>query len=274
MRAVKTITVAILWSAVAAGAASAQSCSNDGAGFGAWLGQFRAKAAADGISQRTLSAALDGVTYDAGVVQLDRNQKSFKLSFEQFYARRVSSSLIARGQQRIAQNKALLDRIEARFGVPAAVIVSIWGLETNYGADGNGGRSIIRSLATMAHDCRRSPFFTNELSNALRIVDRGDVSLAELRGGWAGEIGPMQFLPSSYVKFAVDFDGDRRRDLFRSVPDMLASTANFLKSYGWKVGQPWGAGTANFEVLRNWNKADVYVRAISLMSERMAGKGR
>ena len=277
MRIVETITVAIVWSglwAAMAGSVYAQACSNDGSGFGAWMGQYRAKAAADGISQRTLSAALDGVTYDAGVVQLDRNQKSFKLTFEQFYARRVSSSLIARGQQRMAQNKALLDRIEARFGVPREVIVSIWGLETNYGADGNGGRSIIRSLATMAHDCRRAPFFTNELNNALRIVDRGDVALGEMRGGWAGEIGPMQFLPSSYVKYAVDFDSDGRRDLFRSVPDMLASTANFLKSYGWKAGQPWGAGTANFEVLRNWNKADVYVRAISLMSERMAGKGR
>ena len=274
MRAARMISVVILWFAVSAAGAAAQTCSNDGANFAAWMGQYRAKAAAEGVSQRTLAAALDGVTYDAGVIQLDRNQKSFKLTFEQFYARRVSTSLIARGQQRIAQNRALLDRIEARFGVPAAVIVSIWGLETNYGADGNGGRSIIRSLATMAHDCRRAPFFTNELNNALRIIARGDVSLPEMRGGWAGEIGPMQFLPSSYVKYAVDFDSDGRRDLFRSLPDMLASTANFLKSYGWKAGQPWGAGTANFEVLRNWNKAEVYVRAIAQMSERMAGKGR
>jgi lytic murein transglycosylase len=247
----------------------AQSCTNDGSGFSAWLGAYRKQAAAAGISERTLTAALTGVTYDAGVIRLDRNQKSFRLSFEEFYARRVSSSLLARGRAKLAQHKALLDRIEARFGVPRTVIVSIWGLETNYGADGGGGRSIVRSLATLAHDCRRSAFFTNELTNALRIIDRGDKSLSDMRGGWAGEIGPMQFLPSSYVKHAVDFDGDGRRDLFRSVPDMLASTANFLKNSGWKANQPWGPGTANHEVIRQWNKADVYVRTIAAMSQRL-----
>ncbi len=273
MHVMKKLTIAAILS-FAAPHAFAQACSDDGSGFAAWMTQYRRQAASEGISPATIAAALDGVTYDAGVVGLDRNQKSFKLTFEQFYARRVSTSLIARGQQRMAQNKPLLDQIEARFGVPREIIVSIWGLETNFGADGNGGRSIIRSLATLAHDCRRSPFFTNELTNALRIVDKRDKSLTEMRGGWAGEIGPMQFLPSSYVKFAVDFDGDGRRDLFRSVPDMLASTANFLKSYGWIAGQPYGPGTTNHEVLRNWNKADVYVKTIALMAERMAGRAR
>lgn len=274
MHILRRLAAATVLLASASAPTLAQSCSDDGSGFGSWLAQYKRQAASEGISAGTIAAALDGVTYDSGVVHLDRNQKSFKLTFEQFYARRVSSSLINRGQQRMAQHKALLDQIEARFGVPREIVVSIWGLETNYGADGNGGRSIIRSLATLAHDCRRSPFFTNELTNALRIVDRRDKSLADMRGGWAGEIGPMQFLPSSYVKYAVDFDGDGRRDLFRSVPDMLASTANFLKSYGWKAGQPYGPGTANHEVLRNWNKAEVYVRTIAMMSERMAGRGR
>ncbi len=273
MRALKILAAATLFS-IAASPVFAQACTDDGSGFAAWLGQYKRQAAADGISPGTINAALDGVTYDAGVIGLDRNQKSFKLTFEQFYARRVSTALINRGQQRMAQNKPLLDQIEAKFGVPREIIVSIWGLETNYGADGNGGRSIIRSLATLAHDCRRSPFFTNELTNALRIVDKRDKSLAEMRGGWAGEIGPMQFLPSSYVKHAVDFDGDGRRDLFRSVPDMLASTANFLKSYGWKAGQPYGPGTANHEILRNWNKAEVYVKTIAMMAERMGGRTR
>ncbi len=271
MHALKPFTMAVIL-ACAAAPAFAQTCTDDGSGFGPWLTQYKRQAAGEGISAGTLASALDGVTYDAGVIGLDRNQKSFKLTFEQFYARRVSTSLINRGQQRMAQNKPLLDQIEAKFGVPREIIVSIWGLETNYGADGNGGRSIIRSLATLAHDCRRSPFFTNELTNALRIVDRRDKSLAEMRGGWAGEIGPMQFLPSSYMKHAVDFDGDGRRDLFRSVPDMLASTANFLKSYGWKAGQPYRLGTANHEILRNWNKAEVYVKTIALMAERMAGQ--
>jgi lytic murein transglycosylase len=269
----KGFAIAALTACLSSGA-FAQACTDDGSGFAAWMANYKRQAAAEGISNATLATALDGVTYDAGVIGLDRNQKSFKLTFEQFYARRVSTALISRGQQRMAQNKPLLDQIEARFGVPREVIISIWGLETNYGTDGNGGRSIIRSLATLAHDCRRSPFFTNELTNALRIVDKRDKSLADMRGGWAGEIGPMQFLPSSYVKHAVDFDGDGRRDLFRSVPDMLASTANFLKSYGWKTGQPYGPGTPNHEVLRNWNKAEVYVKTIAMMAERMGGRAR
>ncbi len=171
----------------------------------------------------------------------------------------------------MAANKALLDRIEKQFGVPGAVLVSIWGLETNYGADGGGKLSIVRSLATLAYDCRRSAFFENELTAALKIIDRGDMSAGELIGGWAGEIGQVQFLPSSYVKHAVDFDGDGRRNLKSSVPDMLASTAKFLKSYGWKAGQPWGPGTANYAVIKDWNKAEVYQKTIAVMAEKMAG---
>jgi membrane-bound lytic murein transglycosylase B len=156
--------------------------------------------------------------------------------------------------------------------VQPQVLVAIWGLETNYGGDSGGKFSIIQSLATLAYDCRRSAFFENELTNALRIVDRGDISADQMRGGWAGEIGPMQFLPSSYVKFAVDFDGDRHRDLFHSIPDMLASTANFLKNHGWRPGQSWGEGTANYAVIREWNKAEVYVKTIAVMAEKMAGR--
>ena len=252
--------------------AAAADCGNDAGGFPAWLGQLKAKATAQGISAATANAALAGLSYDANTIRLDRSQRSFKLSFEQFYARRVSGSLISRGQRILQERAALFDRIEKRFGVPGAVLVSIWGLETNYGGEGNGGKSILRSLATLAYDCRRSPFFTNELINALRIIDKRDMTIGQLNGGWAGEIGPMQFLPSSYVKFAVDFDGDGRRDLIHSVPDMLASTANFLKSYGWQAGQPWQPGSANFNALKEWNKADVYSRTIAVMAGKMAGK--
>jgi lytic murein transglycosylase len=250
--------------------AFASACSNDGSGFDAWLAGFRQRAAKQGISAATMSQALAGITYDSGVIRLDRGQKSFKLSFEDFYRRRVSSSLITRGQKLMKQHAALFARIEQTFGVPKEVITSIWGLETAYGSDKGGNRPILRSLATLASDCRRSAFFENELLSALRIVQRGDKTIAQLIGGWAGEIGPMQFLPSSYVKFAVDFDGDGRRDLYNSTADMLASTANFLKLSGWQRGQPWGPGTANYEVIREWNKADVYVKTISLMSSRMA----
>lgn len=252
-------------------AALAQACGNTGAGFDAWLGAFKGRAAAAGIPAGAIASGLAGVSYDQKVINLDRGQRSFKLSFEQFYARRVSSSLISRGKSLMASNAALLKNIEARYGVPGSVLVSIWGLETNYARSSGGSMSITRSLATLAYDCRRAKFFENELVNALRIIGRGDMSAGSMRGGWAGEIGPMQFLPSSYMKYAIDFDGNGRRDLVTSVPDMLASAANFLKANGWRAGQPWGPGTANYNAIREWNKAEVYQRTIAVMSQKLAG---
>jgi lytic murein transglycosylase len=249
--------------------AMAADCGNDGVGFDSWLAGFRSVAAREGISQPTISSALAGMSYDPTVVRLDRSQKSFKLSFEEFYARRVGTGLMRRGQALMRTHQATLDRIEQRFGVPPQILIAIWGLETNYGADSSGKYSIIRSLATLAYDCRRSQFFTGHLLDALRIVDRGDLTLAQLRGGWAGEIGHTQFLPSGYYKYAVDFDGDGRRDLERSVPDMLASTANFLKGHGWQAGQSWEQGTANYGVLRDWNRAEVYQRTIATMAMKL-----
>lgn len=249
----------------------AAACGNDGSGFASWLEQFKAKAAAQGISARTIASSLDGVTYDRKVINLDRGQRSFKLGFEQFYARRVSGGMIARGRSLMKTHGATLQRIESRFGVPAPVLIAIWGLETSYGAD-SGKMPILRSLATLAYDCRRSEFFQNELIHALRIVERGDMSASQLRGGWAGEIGQTQFLSSSYYKFAVDFDGNGRRDLIHSVPDMLASTANFLKAHGWHSGQGWGPGSANYGVIQEWNKAQVYVKTISVMADKLSGR--
>ncbi|MBS0243496.1 MAG: lytic murein transglycosylase, partial [Proteobacteria bacterium] len=238
-------------------------------GFERWLSVYKGRAAQQGISQGAIQRGLSGVSYDRKVIGLDRGQRSFKLSFEQFYARRVSQSMIRRGQSIIHQRRAMFDQIERRFGVPPQILVAIWGLETNFGGDGGGHFGIIQSLATLAYDCRRSEFFEKELTAALKIVDRGDISPDRMRGGWAGEIGPMQFLPSSYAKYAVDFDGDGHRDLFNSVPDMLASTANFFKGHGWQTGQPWGEGTANYNVIREWNKAEVYVKTIAVMAEKM-----
>jgi len=249
--------------------ATAQSCGNGASGFDTWLSHFRTKAAGQGISGRTLSAALEGVTYDPAVVRLDRSQRSFKLSFEEFYARRAGPALIRRGLALMRTHAATLSRVEQRFGVPPGILVAIWGLETNYGADTAGKYSIIRSIATLAYDCRRSAFFQNELINALRIVERGDMAPAQLRGGWAGEIGQVQFLPSSYMKYAVDFDGDGRRDLVRSVPDMFASTANFLKGHGWRPKEGWMPGSANYSALQEWNKAQVYSRTIAVAATRM-----
>jgi lytic murein transglycosylase len=244
-------------------------CGEDAAGFESWLAGFKVKAAQLGISPPTIAAALGDVTYDANVIRLDRSQRSFKLSFEEFYARRVGSALIRRGQALMRTHRATLDRIEARFGVPAPILISIWGLETNYGADSSSRFSIIRSLATLAYDCRRSPFFTPHLLDALRIVDRGDMTPGQLRGGWAGEIGQTQFLPSIYVQYAVDFDGDGHPDLVNSVPDILASTANFLQAHGWQAGQSWEPDTHNYAVIKEWNKAEVYQRTIAIMANKL-----
>lgn len=255
----------------AAAPAQAKSCGNTSAGFDSWLGAFKQRAASKGISGATISSALAGVSYDSKVIRLDRNQHSFKLSFEAFYERRVDSALIAKGRRLMQKHAGTLASVEKRYGVPGSVIVAIWGLETAYGAQRGSGMSIVRSLATLAFDCRRSAFFEKELLAALKIIDRGDMRTSELRGGWAGEIGQTQFLPDAYVKYAVDFDGNGRRDLINSKADVLASTANFLKGHGWQRGAPWGPGTANHGVLRDWNRAEVYVRTIAVMAQKLEG---
>jgi lytic murein transglycosylase len=251
--------------------AHAADCGKSAAGFDGWLQRFKGYAVSQGISQRTAGSALSGISYHRRVIQLDRNQRSFKLSFETFYARRVSNAMIAKGRRLIKQYGSTLSSIEKRTGVPASVIIAIWGLETGYGRN-SGNFDIIRSLATLAYDCRRSDFFRKELLAALKIVDRGDMTPRQLRGGWAGEIGQTQFLATSYVTYAIDFDGNGRRDLVRSVPDLLASTANYLKAKGWQRGQGWGPGTANYGVIREWNRASVYVKTIAVMADKIAGK--
>ena len=252
--------------------AHAASCGNTASGFESWIAAFKQRAAAKGISSGTINRGLAGVSYDSKVIRLDRNQHSFKLSFAEFYRRRVDGGMIAKGRRLMKTHASTLNVIEQRYGVPGAIIVAIWGLETAYGAQRGQGMSIVRSLATLAFDCRRSAFFEKELVAALQIIDRGDMSASELRGGWAGEIGQTQFLPDAYVKYAVDFDGDGRRDLIHSKSDVLASTANFLKAHGWKRGQPWGEGTANYEVIRDWNRAGVYVKTIAVMADKLDGR--
>ncbi len=250
-------------------AAHAQTCGNGPEGFSKWLAATKVQAAKQGLSQSAIDTALTGLTYDATVIRLDRNQKSFKLSFDQFYARRVGPALMRRAQERLNRHKSIFDRVEKQFGVPREIIVAIWGLETNFGADTSGRFSIVRSLATLAYDCRRSAFFTPQLYDAIRIIQRRDMTIEQLRGGWAGEIGQTQFLPSPYIKYAVDFDGDGRRDLVNSVPDILASTANFLKGHGWQRGGSWEPGTPNYGIIRDWNRAEVYQRTISVMASRL-----
>ncbi|HLN10287.1 MAG TPA: lytic murein transglycosylase, partial [Xanthobacteraceae bacterium] len=235
----------------------------------AWLDAFQQEAAGQGISQRTISSALSGVAFDPGIVAKDHAQGVFRQSFEQFSGRMISAYRMQKGASLLKRYAATFGRIEQQFGVPGPVLVAIWGLETDFGAD-SGKLPTLRSLATLAYDCRRAPMFRAELLDALRIIDRGDMTAAEMRGAWAGEIGQTQFMPSSYIKFAVDFDGDGRRDLIRSAPDALASTANFLKGYGWRRSEPWSDGSDNFQVLLQWNKSMVYSRTVAAFAERLA----
>ena len=247
-----------------AGPTLAATCENGD--FAIWLEAFKQEAAAQGISPRTL-ATLEGITYDTGVVSRDRHQGVFRQSFEQFSGRMVPPRL-RRGADKLKQYGPLLARIERQFRVPAPILVAIWGLETDFGAD-VGNFSTLRSLASLAYDCRRSEKFQAELIDALRIVQHGDMMAAEMRGAWAEEIGQTQFMPSSYVKFAVDYDGNGRRDLIHSVPDALASTANYLRGYGWQAVKPWREGSANFDVLLEWNKAQVYSRTIAYFATQL-----
>jgi lytic murein transglycosylase len=248
--------------------AAAARCGNDGSGFQTWLSAFEREAAASGISPRAI-AALDGLSYDQSVVSLDRRQgRTFKQSFEQFAATRVTQGRVQRGRGLMQRHGALLSRIEQQFGVPGEVVVAIWALETDFGAN-MGKHNALRALATLAYDCRRSEFFTGQLLDALRIVGRGDLSASEMRGAWAGELGQTQFLPSSYMKFAVDFDGNGRRDLIRSTADVLASTANYLRGYGWRAGAGWDEGEPNHAVLREWNRSQVYAKTIALLANRL-----
>lgn len=250
----------------AAPAAHAASCGSGN--FDTWLDDFKTEAAANGISQRAIAAGLSGVTLDQSVLSRDRSQHVFDQGFEQFSGRMVPPRL-TRGSNLMKQYGSVLARIEQRYGVPGAVLVAIWGLETDFGVN-TGKFPTIRSVATLAYDCRRSEMFRAELMDALRIVDRGDLTPAEMRGAWAGEIGQTQFMPSSYIKFAVDFDGNGRRDLLRSAPDVLASTANFLASYGWQRDKDWEPGSANFSVLQQWNKSEVYSKTIAYFADQLA----
>src|SRR5882762_7246714 len=236
--------------------------------FEAWLSDFKNEAAAKGISQSAIASGLNGVAPDQAVLSRDRSQKVFSQSFEEFSGRMVPPRL-ARGANMLKQYGSVLGRVEQTYGVPGEVLVAIWGLETDFGVN-TGKFPTMRSLATLAFDCRRSDMFKAELIDALRIVERGDLSPQDMRGAWAGEIGQTQFMPSSWIKFAVDFDGNGRRDLIKSAPDVLASTANFLASHGWQRGKDWEPGSANFAVIQQWNKSEVYAKTIGYFASQLA----
>ncbi|WP_029584235.1 lytic murein transglycosylase [Bradyrhizobium sp. URHD0069] len=244
-----------------------------GGDFNSFVASMSAEAQAAGVSPSVISSALSGVTPDPAVLSFDRRQRgTFNKTFEQYIATRVGPGRINIGRAMLQRHAALLSRIEQRFGVPPQIIVAIWGLESDYGKGDLGKMPVIRTLATMAHDCRRTELFQGELLAALKIVQRGDLPLRDLIGAYAGEIGQTQFLPSSYIKYGVDFDGNGHVDLRHSVPDVLASTANLLHVSGFKNGAPYSEGTANFEAMREWNRATIYRKTIGYFADRLVGR--
>src|SRR5262245_2666167 len=228
------------------------------AAFGSWLQGFKKDAVAQGISPGVVSEALDGLIFDPSVIAKDRGQSVFAQSFLQFSGRMVSANRLSVGSSLLKKNAATFARIEQQYGVPGPVLVGFWGLETDFGKV-MGNMETLRSLATLAFDCRRPDEFKEQLLDALRVIERGDLTPPEMRGPWAGEVGQFQFVPSVYYKYAVDFDGDGRRNLIRNTPDALASAANYLDGLGWKPGQPW---LEEVVVPANlpWDQADVTIK--------------
>ncbi len=235
MRFLKTAAVLSALTFASAGAHAA--CQTSGS-FNGWLKRFKQDAAAQGISRNVINAGLNGVTYDKRVIALDRKQAVFAQSFLVFAGRMINKNRLGKGRQMLNKYGSTFRRIEKTYGVPGPVLAAFWGLETDFGGY-QGNFSTLRSLATLAYDCRRPELFRPQLMDALRIVESGDLRLDEMQGAWAGELGQTQFLPSDYLKTAVDFDGDGRRNLKRSAPDALASSAALLRKFGWKPGQPW-----------------------------------
>jgi lytic murein transglycosylase len=244
-----------------------------GGDFNTFVQNISSEAAAAGISQSVISQALGGVQQDGAVLAFDRRQRgTFKKTFEQYVSTRVGPGRINTGRAMLQRHAALLSSIEAKYGVPRQILVAIWGLETDFGKGDMGKLPVFRVLATMAHDCRRSELFQNELLSALKIVERGDLRLNDMIGAYAGEIGQTQFLPSSYIKYGVDFDGNGHVDLRHSVPDVLASTANLLHTNGFKMGAPYDEGSANFEAMREWNRATIYRKTIAYFADQLVGR--
>ncbi|HZT27189.1 MAG TPA: lytic murein transglycosylase [Pseudolabrys sp.] len=259
---------AFLVTAFFAAPASAAQC---GGNFNAFLNQMARDAQAAGVSQQVIAQAFAGLSPDQNVLAFDRRQKGMfhSKSFEEYARTRVIPARINRARKLMGTHAALLSRIERQFGVPRELIMAIWTMETDNGTGDMGKLPVVRTIASLAWDCRRTELFQGELIAALKIVQRGDLPLRDMIGAYAGEIGQTQFLPSSYIKYGVDYDGNGHVDLRHSVPDVLASTANLLKVNGWQAGQPYGEGTANFDAMREWNHSEVYRKTLVLFAQQL-----
>jgi membrane-bound lytic murein transglycosylase B len=208
-------------------------------GFADFIVGVRADALKSGISAATVDSAFNGIKLVPRVVELDRRQPEFTLTFDEYVARTVNAARVRAARARYDENRTLLEAVAKRYGVQARFIVAFWGIETNFGQS-TGGFSIVPALATLAYEGRRAAYFREELMNALRIIDRGDVKAGDMKGSWAGAMGQSQFMPSTFLNYAVDWDGDGRRDIWTSRGDVFASAANYLKQSGWNDNETWG----------------------------------
>jgi len=253
--------VGLLSLAGTANTARAAQCGSTAAGFDAWKQQFTDEARAKGVSAEAVTALLD-TTYASATIAADRGQRSFRLSLDQFLAKRGASTIVARGRSLKQSEAALFASLEQRFGVPPGPLIAIWGMETAFGRQ-RGSQNTLSAVATLAYDCRRSAFFTDQLYATLTLIDRGILS-AGTRGSMHGEIGQTQFLPKSILNYGNGGD-------LNNAADALAATANFLKAHGWRAGAGYQPGEANFSVIQAWNSASVYQRAIALIGQQIDG---
>lgn len=261
----KLLAAGALSAAFSYGAAAAQ-CGNNSGGYAGWLAQFKSEAAARGVGPKAL-AALEGTRYAQKTINADRNQKSFRYSLDKFMQIRGGDTIAKRGRSLKQKHAQLLAGIERQYGVPAGPLLAIWGMETGFGGF-LGNEHTLSAVATLAYDCRRSDFFTDQLYSALQLIERGWLS-PNAKGAMHGEIGQTQFLPTSVLRYGVDFDGNGRVDLVGSIPDALASTANFLRAHGWRAGAGYQPGQPNFGAIQGWNAASVYQQAIAIIGERI-----
>ena len=240
--------------------AEAAQCGNGPGGFDAWKRQFGEEARAKGIGASGV-AALTQTNYASATIAADRGQRSFHLSLDQFLAKRGASSIVARGRSLKQSQAALFASIQQRYGVPPGPLIAIWGMETGFGRE-HGNQNMLSSIATLAYDCRRPEYFTDQLYAALKLVDRGVLS-ANTRGSMHGEVGQTQFLPKTILEYGT---GN-----LEVAANALSSTANFLHAHGWRAGAGYQPGEPNFAAIEAWNAASVYQRAIAIMGRQIDG---
>lgn len=259
------VVAATIW--VMPAAAVAAPCGNTSGGFEAWKSAFASEAKRAGVGPRGLQA-LAGAKYASKTIAADRNQKSFKYSLDKFMKVRGANTIISQGRKRKAKSASFYDAIERQYGVPAGVVIAIHGMETGFGGF-MGDSSVVSAITTLAYDCRRSDFFVPHAIGALKLVDQGSITPAT-KGAKHGELGHTQFLPGNAIKYGVDGNGDGRVDFYNQT-DALTSTANFLRQKGWKPGKGYQEGQPNFRVIKEWNAAGVYQKAIAIMGAKIDG---